>query len=111
MSDSSHSNIPVIVIGVNRSTAVQTASIFDNTPYYVAAIVDLNESPEQYQYSTQNLGTVLHALYPRPRVLVTGTAVERIVPGARKVWDEYVEGTLRVEDIDGGKAVYVPVSL
>lgn len=101
--------IPAVIIGVHRSTAVETAAIFEGTPYQVAAVLDLHESPEQHQYNPQNLGTVLHALHPRPRILVSGTAVERIVPDVRAVWDEYVAKMLRAEN-DDKRAVYVAVS-
>ncbi|KAK5166588.1 uncharacterized protein LTR77_008131 [Saxophila tyrrhenica] len=100
--------IPVVTVGVHRSTVVATSSIFAGTPFSQTAIMDLKESPEQYRYSAHNLGVVLHALHPRPQVLVTGTAVGELVDEVERVWDEYVEGVLKVEGVE--KAAYVPLS-
>ena len=101
--------ISAVIIGVHRSTAIESSAAFNDTPYRLTAVLDLHESPERYQYSPQNLGTVLHSIHPRPRILITGTAVERIVPEARVVWEEYVEKTLKVESEDK-RAVLVAVS-
>ena len=102
-------HIPALIIGVHRLTAIASAAAFVGTPYHLVAVLDLFESPEQYQYSAQNLGTVLHALYPRPRILISGTAVEKIVPEIRAVWKRYVEEILEKESEDQ-RTVYVPVS-
>jgi hypothetical protein len=102
------SQVSAVIIGVHRSTAVASSAAFDGTSYRLAAILDLFESPEQYQYNAQNLGAVLHALHPRPRILITGTAVERIVPEVKAVWQEYVSQMLKAEDPDI-RAVYVVV--
>ena len=83
--------VSAVIIGVHRSTAVASSAAFVGTPYQLVAVLDLLESPEQYQYNPQNLGAVLHALHPRPRILITGTAVERIVPDVKAAWEEYVE--------------------
>ena len=103
-------SIPTVIVGIHRATAIDTTAILDGTPFYIAAIMDLHESPLQYQHTPHNLGAVLHALYPRPKVLVTGTAVQSYVADTRKVWQEYVEKTLKAEEGDDVKAVYVPVS-
>ena len=81
-------SILAIIIGVHRKTALDTANAFEGTPYQIVAVLDITESPSQYQYSQQNLGAVLYALHPRPRILITGTAVARIVPEAKAIWDE-----------------------
>ncbi|KXT10394.1 hypothetical protein AC579_1200 [Pseudocercospora musae] len=83
-------SIAVVAIGMTRHTALQISSIFDNTPYYVAAVLDFAEAPEQYRFSPQNLGAVLYSLKPRPRALVTGTAVdEETVRSIEPVWEDY----------------------
>lgn len=53
--------IPAVIIGVHRNTAVDTAHVFKETTYELAAVLGLTESPPQYQYSKQNLGVVLYA--------------------------------------------------
>jgi hypothetical protein len=100
--------IPAVIIGVHRSTAIASSAAFQGTPYHLGAVLDLFESPEDYQYSSRNLGAVLHALHPRPRILITGTAVEKIVPEVNAVWEQYVEKTLK-SDSEDKRAVYVPV--
>jgi hypothetical protein len=40
--------------------------------------------------------------------LITGTAVEKIVPEVNAVWEQYVEQTLK-SDSEDRRAVYVPV--
>ena len=101
-------SIPAIVIGVHRSTAIKTADVFEGTPYHVAAVLDLTESPSRYQYTQQNLGAVLYALHPRPQIMITGTAVANIVPEVQSVWDEYVHQALKPEAGDW-RAAFVPV--
>jgi hypothetical protein len=101
--------VPAVIIGVHRSTAIASSAAFEGTPYQLVAVLDLFESPGQYQYNPQNLGAVLHALHPRPRILITGTAVGQIVPEVKAVWEEYVEKVLRAGSEDK-RAVYVPVS-
>lgn len=82
--------IHAVGIGINRSTAEKTVALFDGTPYEIAAILDKAESPEALQYSSHNLAVVLNALYPRPRILVTGTALpEDMLPGIEEVWSDY----------------------
>lgn len=105
-----NNQVSAIIIGVHRSTAVASSAAFEGTPYQLVAVLDLFESPEQYQYSPQNFGVILHALHPRPRILITGTAVERIVPEVKAVWDEYVDKILKVESEDK-RAIYVAVSV
>ncbi|KAK9417424.1 hypothetical protein SUNI508_08784 [Seiridium unicorne] len=85
-------HIPVVVIGVTRGTALATGdAFFVNTPYIVAAALDFTESPDPYQYSPTNLAIVLNCLHPRPRVLVTGTAVpDDLLPAIDQAWTEYV---------------------
>lgn len=101
------SPIPIVVIGVTRETALQISDFFTGTSYQLAAILDLTESPKPYQYSPHNLGVTLHTLVPRPKVLVTGTAITpEIVAEIETVWKEYYETALR-----GEKSRWVVVSL
>lgn len=101
--------IPVVTVGITRHTAVLSADLFAGTPYYLAAVLDLTESPKAHQYSPQNLGTVLHALFPRARALVCGTAVgEEILEEIKPVWEGYVNGMLREEG--GGSSCWAAVS-
>lgn len=84
--------IHAVAIGINRSVAETTVELFRGTPYVVAAVLDKAESPEALQYSPHNLAVVLNALYPRPRILVTGTAVpDDMLPAVEEAWSEYVE--------------------
>ena len=102
-------SIPAIIIGVHHSTATEISPVFSSTPYYVIAILDLEESPAAYQYSAHNLGVILHGLHPQPQVLITGTAVERIVPEVKPVWEEYAAKTLKAGS-EHGESLFVPVS-
>ena len=84
-------SILIVAIGVTRKTAVQTTKILEGTPYKVVGVLDQTESPEAYQYSPHNLGTLLHTLHPRPQALVAGTAVFRLVPEIQATWNDYVK--------------------
>ena len=95
--------ISIVTIGVHRSTAEAVQNLFEDTPYELVAILDTTESPKPYRYSPQNLGVTLHALFPRPRALVTGNAVGALLPEIDPVWEEYVNGT----GVDG---IWVAVS-
>ena len=108
MSSADQQQVHMVLIGGYRGVALSTANELKGTPYQISAALDVMDSPDEYKYSAQNLGAVLHALHPRPRVLVTGTALERIVPEVRPVWEKYVEA-LRAESNDD-KVLYVPVS-
>jgi hypothetical protein len=85
--------IPIVIIGITRDTATRTAeTFFVGTPYRLNAILDETESPEEYQYSAANLGIVLNALHPRPRALVTGTAIpDVLLPEISKAWEAFLE--------------------
>jgi hypothetical protein len=109
-SQSAHPIIPIIVLGVTRSTALKTSSIFPSDELYrVVAALDRTDSPAEYQASPHNLGVVLRTLHPRPRALITGTAVSaEMLDGFRPVWDGYVRDVLRQEDDTRG--VWVKVS-
>ncbi|KAF2170730.1 hypothetical protein M409DRAFT_18702 [Zasmidium cellare ATCC 36951] len=84
--------IPAVLIGITRTTALSSSiDLFTGTPYSIAAVLDLHEAPEKYQFSLSNLGTVLYALHPRPRILGTGTAIEaEMVEEIESVWGEHV---------------------
>ena len=64
--------LPVVALGVYRHIAASTTTLFENTPFNLAAILDLTSEPEQFRYTAHNLGVVLHTLIPRPKVFVTG---------------------------------------
>jgi hypothetical protein len=86
-------SIAVVMVGVTRDTALATGdTFFANTPYTVAAALDFTESPAPYQHSPTNLAVVLNTLNPRPRALITGTAVpDDLLPAIDQVWSEYVQ--------------------
>lgn len=84
--------IYAVGIGIHRCEAEKTVDLFNDTPYEIAAILDKAESPEALQYSPHNLAAVLNALYPRPRILVTGTALpDDMLPAIEKAWNDYVK--------------------
>jgi hypothetical protein len=94
------SNISVVVVGVTRATALATGdAFFVGKPYVVAAALDFTESPVPCQYSPTNLAVVLNALHPRPRALITGTAVpDELLPPIEQVWSSYLE-TCKVDGV------------
>lgn len=100
-----HCNVPLVTIGVNRNTALETHQALinlDRANYHVVACLDFVNSPEAYRFSPQNLGVVLHALYPRPKGLVTGTAVgSEELESIKQIWDAYVENTIVKEQLGG----------
>ncbi|KAK4542050.1 hypothetical protein LTR36_007081 [Oleoguttula mirabilis] len=94
--------IPVVLVGITRHTALSTSSIVVGTPYHAVAALDLTESPPAYHFSSQNLGVVLHTLYPRPRAVITGTGVsEEVMAAVGEAWKEYSEGVLEKEGLKG----------
>ena len=107
-SDNTQKSVPLVLIGGHRSVAISTQEFLKDTPYTVAAVLDVFDAADDHKYSAQNLSAVLHALHPRPRVLVTGTALEHLVPEVRQVWERYVQ-MLRAEG-DDVQVLYVPVS-
>lgn len=84
-------SIPAVLVGVTRATALDSSlTLFDGTPYYVAAVLDSSEASKDYHNSPRNLGLVLYALHPRPQILVTGTAIDaETVAAIQPVWDEH----------------------
>lgn len=85
-------SIPAVLIGVTRATALNSSlTLFEGTPYYVAAVLDTSEAPKGYLFEPQNLGTVLYALHPRPQILVTGTAIDaNTLATIEPVWEEHL---------------------
>lgn len=70
----------------------------------------MTESHPAYRFSPANLGTVLYALHPRPRILVTGTAVDgEIVESIESVWREYVKKVGEEEGEGEGRCCWVVV--
>lgn len=94
---SDHEQLSVVMIGVTRATAIKsTQELLKGTKYDVVACLDMTESPEQHRFSPTNLGTVLHALHPQPRALITGTAVDTAMCNdIQPVWQAYVSGLRR----------------
>lgn len=77
------------------------STYFENTPYYVAACMDLTEVDEEYRYSPHNLGVILHNLHPRPRALLIAIAVDpSYTQPIERVWNEYVNKVLKLEKND-----------
>ncbi len=78
-------------------------AVFENTPYRLSAIIDLNSEPEAFTYSAHSLGAVLHNLHPPPQVFVVGAAIsESMAKDAIGMWEEYIknrgtEDTLAIE--------------
>ncbi|KAK4565776.1 hypothetical protein LTR86_003625 [Recurvomyces mirabilis] len=92
-------SIPIIAIGKTRATALALSSFFSapgkETPYYLAAVLDMTESPEEYQFSAKNFGAALWAMHPRPRAVVCGLAVgEEFLGVVEGVWGEFVREAL-----------------
>ncbi|KAJ4391260.1 hypothetical protein N0V93_004877 [Gnomoniopsis smithogilvyi] len=84
--------IHVVAIGYHRGVLeMGMVQAFANAPCFkLVAILDLEESPLSLQYTPQNLAVVLNALYPRPRVLITGTAIlDEMLPQIESVWNDY----------------------
>lgn len=101
--------IPLITIGITRAVAISVSKALSGTPYYVAAALDQTESPAPYQFTAHNLVLILHALHPRPRAIVTGTAVdEEVMAAVEGAWEEYRKGVLETEQDSRG--VWVAVS-
>ncbi|KUJ16193.1 uncharacterized protein LY89DRAFT_782491 [Mollisia scopiformis] len=86
--------VGVVGLGVYRHVAASTDTTFENTPYRMAAIVDLSNPPEAFRYTPHNLGVVLHCLQPRPLVFVTGAAISHEMTNESiRVWEEFVKAT------------------
>ncbi|KAK5124080.1 hypothetical protein LTR85_002277 [Meristemomyces frigidus] len=102
MASNAQPTIPLVLIGVTRQVALSTSAILAGTPYYAVAALDKTESPPPYQFSSQNLGVVLHTLHPRPQGVVTGSAVsQEIMDAVQKAWEEYSTGVLEKEGVTG----------
>jgi hypothetical protein len=90
--------ISVVGLGVYRHVAATMDLTFQNTPYCMAAILDLNSEPGAFTYTPHNLGVVLHALLPRPQVFITGAAISsEMTRESIEVWNSYVKN-LEVEN-------------
>lgn len=84
--------ITAVVIDSSRVTAEKIEEQFKGTPYKVAAVLDQAESQEGLRYRPQNLAVLLNALYPRPRVLITGTSLpDNILKDLGIIWNSYVK--------------------
>ena len=107
--------IPIISVGIHRLPTLSATLREAGTPYRVTAFLDFDPTttPAAYQYSAHNLAVLLYNLHPRPRALLTGTAVlwvpgrEGIVEEVRAVWDKYARDVL---EKDGeGRGYCIPV--
>lgn len=100
-----HCYVPIVAIGVNRGTALAVSDALkalDRSNYPLVACLDMHESPEEYQFSAHNLGAVLHALHPRPKGLITGTAVgDEMLEQINVVWQKYVDDVIVKEHLGG----------
>ena len=86
------SAISVVALGCYRDVAETTNTIFTGTPYRIAAVLDLYNSPPAYTYNKQNLGATLHTLSPRPQVFITGAGITpEMSEEAIGVWNEYLK--------------------
>ena len=82
--------INVVALGAYRHVAAMMEMPFQNTPYRMAAIVDLKSSPEAFTYSAHNLAVVLYALHPPPQVFIVGAAISQsMADESIAVWKEY----------------------
>ncbi|GME39182.1 uncharacterized protein BKA55DRAFT_697207 [Neofusicoccum parvum] len=107
MASSSLNSIPLVVIGYGRKNAeIFMPPLYEDTPYVMIACMDLAETKKPYQYTPHNLAVVLHNLFPRPKALVVGIAVDpSLMEEMDNVWQEYVESVLKKEtDDDSWKA-------
>jgi hypothetical protein len=84
--------INVVALGVYRHVAAAMEAPFQQTPYRIAAIVDLKSSPEAFTYSAHNLGVVLHTLHPPHQVFIVGLAIsDSMGKECIGVWEDYIK--------------------
>lgn len=71
--------IHIVGVGYHRIFLEEAlAQAFANIPYKLSAILDLEESLQELQYLADNLAVIPNSLYPRPQILITGTAIRMI---------------------------------
>ena len=106
-------DVPLVVIGYGRKNGVKfMPELFEKTPYTMTAFLGLVETKNPYLYTPYNLATVLHNLYPRPRALIIGIAIDRsYLAEMENAWSEYVQDVLKEEldDFEYKRNVFVPV--
>jgi hypothetical protein len=84
--------INIVALGAYRHVAAMMEKPFEHTPYRMAAIVDLNSSPESFTYSPHNLGVVLYSLHPPPQVFIIGAAIsESMAEESIAVWEDSIK--------------------
>jgi hypothetical protein len=94
--------INIVALGAYRHVAAMMEKPFEHTPYRMAAIVDLNSSPESFTYSPHNLGVILYSLHPPPQVFIIGAAIsESMAEESIAVWEDSIkirgtQGTLLI---------------
>lgn len=85
-------DINIVALGVYRHVAASMDAMFQDTPYHLAAIIDLRSQPEVFTYTAHNLGVLLHCLEPRPQVFITGLMISKeMTKEAVDVWEKYLE--------------------
>lgn len=94
MASNAQGIIPVVALGVYRNVAAAMDGPFANTPFRMVAILDIMTKPTAIQYNPHNLATVLHNLHPRPKVFISGAAIDgEMTAESITVWDSYVRET------------------
>jgi hypothetical protein len=94
MASNAQGIIPVVALGVYRNVAAAMDGPFANTPFRMVAILDIMTKPTAIQYNPHNLATVLHNLHPRPKVFITGAAIDgETTAESITVWESYIRET------------------
>ena len=87
--------ISVVGLGKYRDYGLQIEECFTSTPYRLTAFIDLTGEPEAFRYDAHNLGVVLRALHPRPKVFVIGAAISpEMAQESKRVFEKYREDTI-----------------
>ena len=105
-----HCRLSVVVIGVHRLDALGAAAALDplRPNYRVVSCLDYTESPEPLRFSPHNLAVVLNSLHPRPKALVTGTAVSNAtLKEIEPIWKRHVREAIELENLGGSRWVQV----
>ncbi|KAL2038679.1 hypothetical protein N7G274_008437 [Stereocaulon virgatum] len=94
MASNAQGIIPVVALGVFRNVAAAMDGPFAKTPFRMVAILDIMTKPTEIQYNPHNFATVLYNLHPRPKVFITGAAIdEAMTAESITVWESYVRET------------------
>lgn len=94
MASNAQGIIPVVALGVYRNVAAAMDGPFAKTPFRMVAILDIMTKPTAIQYNPHNFATVLHNLHPRPKVFITGAAIDSATTAESiTVWESYIRET------------------